>query len=83
MHMNKIVAADVGGRPPFSAFDICRKVKESTTGQKTMVLIISDFNNIDEVGQAVNAGTDDFIGKPVKKEELSKRVENLLKLSRL
>ncbi|HEX7446029.1 MAG TPA: two-component system response regulator, partial [Pirellulales bacterium] len=33
-----------------------------------------------DIERAVNAGTDDFLSKPVNKLELLKRVENMLKL---
>jgi len=69
--------------PERSAFDICRQVKQASTTHKTMVLMVSQHNELDEIERAVEAGTDDFLSKPISKPEFLKRVELLLKLSRL
>jgi FixJ family two-component response regulator len=38
------------------------------------------LNELGDIERAVQAGTDDFLSKPVNKIELLKRVENMLKL---
>ena len=68
---------------PGSGFDICRQIKRHVGTPKTMLLMVTQLNGLDEIEQAVEAGTDDFVSKPVNKAEFLKRVENLLILSRL
>jgi DNA-binding response OmpR family regulator len=45
-----------------------------------MILMVTALNELGDIERAVQAGTDDFLSKPVNKVELLKRVENMLKL---
>ena len=45
-----------------------------------MILMVTALNELGDIERAVQAGTDDFLSKPVNKAELLKRVENMLKL---
>ena len=45
-----------------------------------MVLMVTALNELGDIERAVDAGTDDFLSKPVNKLELVKRVQNMLKL---
>ena len=45
-----------------------------------MILMVTALNELGDIERAVQAGTDDFLSKPVNKLELVKRVENMLKL---
>jgi len=42
--------------------------------------MVTALNELGDIERAVQAGTDDFLSKPVNKLELVKRVENMLKL---
>jgi DNA-binding response OmpR family regulator len=64
-------------------FDLCRQIKQSVSTRKPMVLMVTQLNELGDIERAVEAGTDDFLSKPVNKTEFLKRVENLLKLSRV
>jgi DNA-binding response OmpR family regulator len=48
-----------------------------------MILMVLALNEPGDIERAVDAGTDDFLGIPVVKLELVKRVENMLRLRRL
>ena len=69
--------------PTVNGFDICRQIKETPATRNTMVLMVSDVDELSDIERAVAAGTDDFLSIPVSKSELLNRVENLLKRSRL
>ena len=58
-------------------FQLCRHIKNDHTA---VVVIVTALNELGEIERAVDAGTDDFLSKPINKIELRKRVENLLKL---
>jgi len=66
--------------PKLSGFEVCQKLKADASTQKIMVLMVTALNEPGDIERAVQAGTDDFLSKPVNKTELLKRVENMLKL---
>ena len=66
--------------PKLSGFEVCQKLKADPATRKIMVLMVTALNEPGDIERAVNAGTNDFLSKPVNKIELLKRVENMLKL---
>jgi CheY-like chemotaxis protein len=66
--------------PKFSGFEVCRKLKDDAATRRIMILMVTALNELGDIERAVQAGTDDFLSKPVNKLELVKRVENMLKL---
>ena len=66
--------------PKLSGFEVCKQLKGNPITRKIMVLMVTALNELGDIERAVNAGTDDFLSKPVNKLELVKRVDNMLKL---
>ncbi len=66
--------------PKLSGFEVCQKLKADPATRKIMVLMVTALNEPGDIQRAVDAGTNDFLSKPVNKVELLKRVENMLKL---
>lgn len=66
--------------PKLSGFEVCKRVKSDEKTRHIMVLMVTALNELGDIERAVEAGTDDFLSKPVNKIELLKRVENMLKL---
>jgi two-component system, OmpR family, alkaline phosphatase synthesis response regulator PhoP len=66
--------------PKLSGFEVCQKLKGDPATRGIMILMVTALNELGDIERAVNAGTDDFLSKPVNKIELTKRVENMLKL---
>ncbi len=66
--------------PKLSGFEVCQQIKTDSATSKIMVLMVTALNEIGDIQRAVDAGTNDFLSKPVNKLELLKRVENLLAL---
>lgn len=66
--------------PKLSGFEVCRKLKDNPATSGIMILMVTALNELGDIERAVQAGTDDFLSKPVNKVELVKRVENMLKL---
>jgi CheY-like chemotaxis protein len=66
--------------PKLSGFEVCQKLKQNPETRGIMILMVTALNELGDIERAVNAGTDDFLSKPVNKIELLKRVENMLKL---
>jgi PleD family two-component response regulator len=66
--------------PKLSGFEVCQKLRQDPATRHIMVLMVTALNELGDIERAVDAGTDDFLSKPVNKLELVKRVENMLKL---
>jgi CheY-like chemotaxis protein len=66
--------------PKLSGFEVCQKIKQDAELKKIMVLMVTALNELGDIERAIDAGTNDFLSKPVQKLELLKRVENLLAL---
>lgn len=66
--------------PKLSGFEVCKKIKEDPASKRIMILMVTALNELGDIERAVAAGTDDFLSKPVNKVELTKRVENMLRL---
>jgi CheY-like chemotaxis protein len=66
--------------PKLSGFEVCRKLKDDRRTSRIMILMVTALNELGDIERAVQAGTDDFLSKPVNKVELLKRVENMIKL---
>jgi CheY-like chemotaxis protein len=65
--------------PKLSGFEVCQKLKSNPATSKIMILMVTALNEHGDMERAVDAGTDDFLSKPVDKTSLVKRVENMLK----
>jgi CheY-like chemotaxis protein len=66
--------------PKLSGFEVCQKLKGNPATKKIMILMVTALDEQGDMERAVDAGTDDFLSKPVDKVSLVKRVENMLKL---
>jgi CheY-like chemotaxis protein len=66
--------------PKLSGFEVCKKLKSDAATRGIMILMVTALNELGDIERAVQAGTDDFLSKPVNKAELLKRVDNMLKL---
>ena len=66
--------------PKRSGFEVCQQIKSEPSTRAIMVLMVTALNELGDIERAVQAGTDDFLSKPVNKPELLKRVENMLVL---
>ncbi|MCA9196582.1 MAG: response regulator [Planctomycetales bacterium] len=66
--------------PKLSGFEVCQKLKASDATKGIMILMVTALNELGDIERAVQAGTDDFLSKPVNQLELLKRVENMLTL---
>lgn len=65
--------------PKLSGFEVCRKIKDDPQTAGVMVLMVTALNELGDIERGVNAGTDDFLSKPINKIALLKRVSTMLK----
>jgi CheY-like chemotaxis protein len=66
--------------PKLSGFEVCKMLKSDPATKGIMILMVTALNELGDIERAVQAGTDDFLSKPINKLELTKRVENMLRL---
>ena len=66
--------------PKLSGFEVCQRLKSAADSSRIMILMVTALGELGDIERAVQAGTDDFLSKPVNRVELVKRVENMLKL---
>src|SRR5690606_13577557 len=66
--------------PKKSGFEVCKTLKSDPQTSRILILMVTALNETGDIERAVEAGTDDFLSKPVNKVELLKRVEIMLRL---
>lgn len=66
--------------PGPSGFDICRKLKNADATALLPVVLVTALEDHDSRIKGIEAGADDFLSKPVRREELVARVKTLQRL---
>jgi DNA-binding response OmpR family regulator len=64
--------------PKMSGFEVCRRLRADSATKDIAVLMVTALDQTTDVETAVDAGTDDFITKPINKTELLLRVRAML-----
>lgn len=75
--MPEVVLLDVM-MPKLSGFEVCKRLKEDPTTATAAVLMVTALDQPTDVARAIDAGTDDFLTKPINKTELVLRVKALI-----
>ncbi len=66
--------------PKLSGFEVCKKLKSAEETRGIMILMVTALSELGDIERAVDAGTNDFLTKPVNRVELLKRVGDMLQL---
>jgi CheY-like chemotaxis protein len=69
--------------PRMSGFQVCKQIKANPKTKDIQVLMVTALNELGDIEQATECGTDDFVSKPVNKFELLTRVKSLLRVRHL
>ena len=69
--------------PHMSGFQVCRRLKGDPKTRDIQILMVTALNELGDIEQATECGTDDFVSKPVNKFELLTRVKSLLRVRHL
>lgn len=69
--------------PKMSGFEVCRKLKAGEATSHVPVMMVTALNELGDIERGVEAGTDEFLSKPVNKLELLTRVKSLLRSAKL
>src|SRR5215470_15224730 len=65
--------------PRISGFEVCKRLRADPASRDVGVLMITALDQPSDWDRAVEAGTDDFLTKPINKTELLVRVRSVLK----
>jgi DNA-binding response OmpR family regulator len=69
--------------PRLSGFEVCRKIRANPAFADILILMVTALNEPADFERGVQAGTDDFLTKPVNKIELLCRIRSLLRVRHL
>jgi DNA-binding response OmpR family regulator len=64
--------------PKTSGFEVCKRLKGDPATRGVAVLMITALDQPSDVERAVEAGTDDFLTKPINQTDLLRRLRALL-----
>ena len=65
--------------PGMDGYEVCRKLRETPATQFLPIVMVTSSDSADRV-TAIESGADDFIQKPLNKQELLTRVRSLLRI---
>ena len=68
--------------PDCDGIEICRQIKQVPEWEHIPIIIITALNSKETLAQCLDAGADDFIGKPVTSVEVRARVRAMLRLKK-
>ncbi len=69
--------------PKMSGFEVCERLKNDPKTADIPIIIVTALHEFGDIERGIDAGTDDFLSKPVNKLELITRVKTMLKLKHL
>lgn len=68
--------------PKISGFEVCKRLRADPAISGTIVVMITALDQPSDIDRAVEAGTNDFITKPINKTDLLRRVRSGLQSRR-
>ncbi len=64
--------------PKLSGFEVCKKLRADAATRGIGVLMVTALDQANDIERAIDAGTDDFMTKPIHKSELLLRARALV-----
>jgi len=69
--------------PKMTGYEVCRKLRESFPANEVPVLLLTAKTQVSSLIEGLDAGANDYLTKPVSKNELLARIKTHLQLSHL
>ncbi len=69
--------------PGLSGYEVCQRIRERTETRALPIILVTGARPEEERVKGLDAGADEFLTKPVNREELLARVRSLLRVERL
>lgn len=64
--------------PKISGFEVCKRLKSNAETRGIVILMITALDQHHDIDRAVEVGTNDFLTKPINKQELLLRIKAAL-----
>ena len=65
--------------PGLDGFEVCRRVKSDPSNRLLPVVLVTSLNTVEDRVRALQVGADDFLAKPIDRNELMARVLTLIR----
>jgi predicted ATPase/signal transduction histidine kinase/serine phosphatase RsbU (regulator of sigma subunit) len=69
--------------PKISGYEVCEKLRTQYSATELPIMLLTAKNQVSDLVEGLNVGANDYITKPVSKNELLARIKTHLNLSRL
>ncbi len=69
--------------PNMDGYEACARIKGERAGRMIPILMLTALTDTDDKIKALECGADDFLNKPINKDELRTRVRSLIKIRNL
>jgi putative two-component system response regulator len=69
--------------PGMDGYEACRRIKSSPAGRTIPILMLTALTGTEDKIRALEAGADDFLNKPINREELRTRIRSLIRIRAL
>jgi len=66
--------------PSVSGYDVCRKVRERFSAHELPIIMLTTKDKASDIVNGLAAGANDYIAKPVNRDELVARVQSLISM---
>ncbi|MCK6455661.1 MAG: response regulator [Phycisphaerae bacterium] len=77
-HHPDVVLLDIM-MPRMSGFEVCKKLKSDPATRDIAVIMVTALNETADIERSVECGADDFLSKPVNRNELVARVQRMIR----
>ncbi|MCM2313667.1 MAG: response regulator [Thermoanaerobaculia bacterium] len=69
--------------PNMDGYEACARIKATLAGRRVPVVMLTALTGTEDKIRALENGADDFLNKPINREELRTRIQSLLKIRNL
>jgi signal transduction histidine kinase len=67
--------------PGLDGLEVCKRIKTLPQWQTTPIIMVTALSTKKDLARCIEAGADDFLGKPINSIELRARVKSMLRIS--
>lgn len=81
-HNPSVIVLDVM-MPNMDGYEACQRIKGSPAGRTIPILMLTALTGAEDKIRALECGADDFLNKPINREELRARIRSLIRIRNL